>query len=254
MLLADSALAAFLRTLADNPDPDTVAASIAQGVLSAFRPIVTALGFIQLDRQVLAVMGMFGVEPEIRHLYSAVPLDTDIPATVCYRTNSIVTTPSARLAVDYPLVAPYVNSGQDPQHGEATAFPIRYRGAVIAVLGLEFAHPQAEPWFLRSAVSTISGPLAMWAALRIRLEDGPDTYWSRRPDRPLTVTERQQQIIALVRDGRTNPVAAEIGFSVPTIKSGSPGSACSWGSRAGPTLQRKPHEPGSEPTEFLPWA
>ena len=220
MILADSSLAAFLRTLADNPDPDTVASSIAQGVLSAFRPLVTAIGFIHLDRQVLAFVGAFGSDPEIRHLYSAVPLDTDIPATVCYRTNAIVTTPSARLAVDYPLVAPYVNSGPGPEHGEATAFPIRYRGAVIAVLGLEFDHPLAEPWFLRSAVSTISGPLAMWAALRLRLEDGPDAYWSRRPDRPLTVTERQQRIIALVREGRTNAqIATEIGFSIPTIKS-----------------------------------
>ncbi len=220
MILADSSLAAFLRMLADNPDPDTVAASIAQGVLSAFTPIVTALGFIHLERQVLAVVGAFGRDPEIRHLYSAVPLDTDIPATVCYRTNAIVTTPSSRLAVDYPLVAPYVNSGESPQHGEATAFPVRYRGAVIAVLGLEFDHPQAEPWFLRSAVSTISGPLAMWAALRMRQEDAAHTYWSRRPDRPLTVTERQQRIIALVREGRTNPqIAAEIGFSVPTVKS-----------------------------------
>ena len=220
MILADSSLAAFLRMLADNPDPDTVAASIAQGVLSAFRPIVTALGFIHLDRQALAVVGAFGRDPEVRHLYSAVPLDTDIPATVCYRTNAIVTTPSARLAVDYPLVAPYVNSGQEPQHGEATAFPIRYRGAVIAVLGLEFDHSQAEPWFLRSAVSTISGPLAIWAALRMHLDEGPGTFWSRRPDRPLTVTERQQRIIALVREGRTNAqIATEIGFSVPTIKS-----------------------------------
>jgi DNA-binding NarL/FixJ family response regulator len=60
----------------------------------------------------------------------------------------------------------------------------------------------------------------MWAALRMHLVGGPDAYWSRRPDRPLTVTERQQRIIALVREGRTNPqIATEIGFSVPTIKS-----------------------------------
>ena len=63
MILADSSLAAFLRMLADNPDPDTVAASIAQGVLSAFRPIVTAIGFIHLDRQVLAVVGALRARP-----------------------------------------------------------------------------------------------------------------------------------------------------------------------------------------------
>jgi DNA-binding CsgD family transcriptional regulator len=220
MLLADSSLAAFLRMLADAPDPDTVATSIAQGALSTFGPIVTAIAFVHPDRQVLAVVGGFGREPEMRHLYSAVPLDADIPATVCYRTNAIVTTPSDRLAVDYPLLAPYTNSGPVPEHGEFTAFPIRYRGAVIAVLGVEFDHPLADPWFLRSAVSTISGPLALWAALRMQLDDGHDRYWSRLPDRPLTVTDRQRRIIALVREGRTNPeIATEIGFSVPTVKS-----------------------------------
>ena len=220
MALADSSLGAFLRMLADVPDPDTVAAAIAQGAISAFRPTVTAIGFIHLDRQVLSVVGAFGREAEVRHLYSAVPLDTDMPATLCYRTNAVVTTPSAQLATDFPLLAPYVNSAQAPPTGESIAFPIRYRGAVISVLGLEFSGPLAEPWHLRSAVSTISGPLAMWAALRMPLDDGPNAYWSRRPHRPLTITERQQQIIALVRAGRTNPqIATEIGFSVPTIKS-----------------------------------
>ena len=220
MTVADSSLAAFLRMLADDPDPDMVAGSLAQGALAAFRPTVTAIGFVHLDREVLAVVGTFGRDPQIRHLYAAVPLDTDIPATVCYRTNSIVTTPSARLAVDYPLVAPYVNAGTGSPDGEAIAFPIRHRGAVIAVLGVEFDQPPPEPWYLRSAVSTISGPLAMWAALRMHLDDGQDAYWSRRPDRPLVVTERQQRIIALIRAGRTNPqIATEIGFSVPTVKS-----------------------------------
>ena len=180
------------------------------------------------------------------------PLDTDIPATVCYRTNAIVTTPSARLAVDYPLVAPYVNAGPGPEQVRPP-FPIRHRGAVIAVLGLEFDGPHPEPWFLRSAVSTISGPLAMWAALRIHLDDGPDTYWSRRPDRPLTVTERQQRIIALVRDGRTNPqIATEIGFSVPTIKSELARLCVLLGATTAPTLPRKPRAPASEPTKLLP--
>lgn len=219
MLLADSSLAAFLRMLADVPDPDTVAASIARGVLSAFRPKLSAIGFIRAEQQVLTMEGLYGVDPGIRHHYAAVPLDTDIPATVCYRTNEVVTSPLGRVAADFPLTAPYVTSRQTPPEGEFSAFPIRSRGVVIAVLGLEFPDPPAEPWFLRSAVSTISGPLALWATLRARLDDGADTYWSRRPDRPLTITERQRTIIALVRDGQTNrQIADGIGFSVPTIK------------------------------------
>lgn len=218
MDIADSALTAFLRMLADLPDPDTVAAAIAHGALGLFRPVVVAIGFVHLERQALATEGLFGVSPEIRQLYADVPLETDIPATVCYRTNAVVTASSERLAVDFPLAASYASSSQT--RGEFAAFPIRLRGAVIVVLGLEFPAPLAEPWYLRSAVSTISGPLALWAALRMTRDDFPDPFRPVRPDRPLTITERQQRIIALVRQGRTNPqIAAEIGFSVPTIKS-----------------------------------
>ena len=220
MILADSSLAALLRMLADSPEPDAVAAAIAQGALSAFRPIVAAIGFVHIDRQVLEVVGGFGHEPETRHLYSAVPLDADIPATVCYRTNAIVTTPSARLAADYPLAAPYVNSGTPPVHGEFTAFPIRYRGAVIAVLGLEFDRPLAEPWFLRSAVSTISGPLAMWAALRMQSRRRPRRLLVATPGqtshRDRTSTEDHRHG-ARWSDEPTD--RHEIGFSVPTVKS-----------------------------------
>lgn len=63
ILLADSSLAAFLRMLADVPDPDTVAASIARGVLAAFRPTVVAIGFIRVDQQVLVTAGLALANP-----------------------------------------------------------------------------------------------------------------------------------------------------------------------------------------------
>jgi DNA-binding CsgD family transcriptional regulator len=218
MLLADTSLAAFLRMLADVPDADTVAAAIARGALAAFRPDAAVIGSIDLGQQVLSADGVFGVSPEIREFYASVPLETDIPATICYRTNTVITRRRAQLAVDFPLVAPYVNASPTPPEGESAVFPIRFRGTVVAVLGLDFAQPVAEPWHLRSAVSTIAGPLAMWCLLRRELDDVPGIHRGR-PDRPLTITDRQRRIIALLREGCTNPqIATEIGYSVPTIK------------------------------------
>lgn len=218
--IADSALTGFLRMLADIPEPDTVAASIAQGVLAPFGPAVTAIGFVDVDREVLVLAGVFGGHHEARASFAAVPLDADIPATLCYRTNAIVTAASQQMAQDFPLVAPYVNASGASAQGEAITFPLRQRGAVVAVLGLEFPRPVPQPWLLRAAVSSISGPLALWACLRMQLDEGPETYWSRRRQRPLAITERQAQVIALVRAGRTNAqIAEEIGFSVPTVKS-----------------------------------
>ncbi|HEX6888667.1 MAG TPA: helix-turn-helix transcriptional regulator [Candidatus Nanopelagicales bacterium] len=220
MLLADSSLGAFLRMLSDLPDPDTVAEAIARGPLSPFQPALVAIGFIRVQRDTLSIVGAFGLERELRHQYQEVPLTADLPATVCYRTNDVVTTPSSRMAEDFPLVAPYVNAAAVPPDGVATSFPLRHRGAVVGVLGVEVSQPPVEPWYLRSAVSVLSGPLALWSVLRMQLDDGHEAYWSRRPTRALTVTDRQQQILTLVRQGLTNPqIAAEIGFSIPTVKS-----------------------------------
>jgi DNA-binding CsgD family transcriptional regulator len=220
MLLADSSLAQFLRMLSDLPDPDTVAGAIARGPLSPFQPAVVAIGFIRLQREALSVVGVFGRERELRQQYQEVPLTADLPATVCFRTNDVVTTPSARMAEEFPLVTPYVNAAAVHPDGVATTFPVRHRGAVVGVLGVEVAQPPVEPWYLRSAVSILSGPLALWTVLRMQVDDGDEAYWSRRPTRALTVSDRQQQILRLVRQGLTNPqIAAEIGYSIPTVKS-----------------------------------
>ena len=219
MSLADSSLAALLRMLADVPDPDTVAATIAGGALHPFRPAVVVIGFVRPHQQVLTLDGLSGADPEVRRVYAALPLDTDSPPIRCVRTNSVVITPMSQVADEYPLVAPYLDASPTAGEGEQVLAPLRYRGDVVGVLGLEFAHRIDEPWHLRSALGTVSGPLAMWAVLRRELEDRAEVP-PRRRDRRLAITERQKQIVALVRQGRTNAqIAAEIGFSVPTVKS-----------------------------------
>jgi DNA-binding CsgD family transcriptional regulator len=216
--LADSSLVAFLRMLADDPTPDAVAASLAHGPLGMFRPTLVCLGFVDSAREVLTIEGLHGADPHVRNAYASIPLSTDMPATVCYRTNTVVTAPAARMAQDFPLTATYAETRHHPQ-ADNWAFPIRYRSAVIAILGLELTGPASEPWLVRSAVATLAGPLATWAALRIHAEQETQDYWSRRSPRTLTITDRQKRIIALVGEGLTNAqIAEKIGYSVPTVK------------------------------------
>ena len=216
--LADSSLVAFLRMLADDPTPDAVAESLVNGPLAAFGPTLVGLGFVDTDRQVLAMQGAYGVDGQVRRTYAAIPLDADMPATVCCRTNTVVTGPAARMAQDYPLSAKFA---QRPFPSDATiwVFPLRYRSAVIGVLGLELSGPAADPGTVRSAVAAPSGPLATWAALRIHAEAPSHASWTQRRPRSLSFTDRQSRIIALVRQGLTNAqIAEEIGYSVPTVK------------------------------------
>ena len=218
MALADSSLCAFLRMLADDPTPDAVAAALANGPLGTFHPTLVCMGFVDTTREVLTIEGLHGADPQVRNAYASIPLDTDMPATACYRTNSVVTAPAHQMTRDFPLTAPYSETRHDPQ-ADVWAFPIRYRGAVIAILGLELSDPAGRPWLVRSAVATLAGPLATWAALRIHAEQQSHDYWSRRTPRALTITDRQKRIITLVREGHTNTqIAEDIGFSVPTVK------------------------------------
>jgi DNA-binding CsgD family transcriptional regulator len=217
--LADSSLVAFLRMLADDPTPDAVAESLANGPLAPFGPTLVALGFIDTDRQVLLTMqGAHGVDVNLRRTYAAIPLDADIPATVCYRTNTVITSPAARMAHDYPLTAKFAQR-ELPSDATIWVFPLRYRSAVIAVLGLELSSPAAEQGAVRSAVAALSGPLATWAALRIHAEAPSHASWAQREPRSLSFTDRQRRIIALVRAGLTNAqIAEEVGYSLATVK------------------------------------
>lgn len=219
MLVGDSALGALLRLLADAPEPDVVAEALA-GVLAGFNPEVVAIGTVRPEQDVLVIAGLHGVDGQVRHLYASVPLGTDLPATRCVRVNDVVSGPVAQLAQQYPLLTPYLEAVPTSLEGEFATFPIRFRGAVAAVLGLQLARPLGDPWALRAAVATLTGPLVLWAQLRGLLDERADSYWSRRPDRPLAVTARQQQVLDLVRAGRTNAqIAADLGYSVPTVKS-----------------------------------
>lgn len=218
LALADSSLTAFLRMLADDPTPDAVAEGLAHGPLAAFGPTMVALGFIDPDRQVVVLQGVHGVDGHLRQAYAAIPLDADLPATACYHTNNVVTAPAEQVLRDYPLTARFAERAF-PHDATIWAFPIRYRSAVLAVLGLEVPSSRAVPGVLRSAVSALSGPLATWAALRLHAEGQSHAHWAGRHPRSLSITDRQRRIIALVREGSTNPqIAEEIGFSVPTVK------------------------------------
>lgn len=218
MALTDSSLAAFLRMLADDPTPDAVAASLAHGPLGTFRPTLVCVGFVDTAREVLTIEGLHGADPHVRNAYASIPLGCEMPATLCYRTNSVVTARASQMTQDFPLVATYAETRHD-QKADEWAFPIRYRSAVIAILGLELSSDAGQPWLVRSAVATLAGPLATWAALRIHAEQDSQDYWSRRSPRSLTVTERQARIITLVRKGHTNAqIAEDIGYSVPTVK------------------------------------
>jgi DNA-binding CsgD family transcriptional regulator len=216
--LADSSLVAFLRMLADDPTPDAVAESLAHGPLAPFGPTLISLGFVDTDRQVLTMQGLHGADGHVRRTYAAIPLDTDMPAALCYRTNTVITGPAARMAHDYPLTAKFAER-PSPRDATHWAFPLRYRSAVIAVLGLELSGPAADPGTVRSAVAALSGPLATWAALRIQAEPHAHGTWTPRQSRALSITDRQRRIIALVRQGLTNAqIAEEIGYSQATVK------------------------------------
>ena len=216
--LADSSLVAFLRMLADDPTPDAVAESLANGPLAPFGPTLISLGFVDTDRKVLTMQGLHGADGQVRRTYAAIPLDADMPAALCYRTNTTITGQAARMAHDYPLTAKFA---ERPFPSEATlwAFPLRYRSAVIAVLGLELSGPAAESGTVRSAVAALAGPLATWAALRIHAEAPSHPSWAPPRPRSLSFTDRQRRIVALVRQGLTNPqIAEEIGYSLATVK------------------------------------
>lgn len=213
----EAPLSDFLRTLIDDPDGDTVATAVRRSLLGQFGCHMLSIYVVSPDETLFTLEGSSGLDPDSIELYATFPADIELPGPVAYRTGTPVFTSVARVSEDYPLTDPYAR-GRSIE-AEIAMVPLRFAGGPIGFLGSEFTSSVEKSWELRGALGLATSAVSLWAALRQARQQGQPAPAPRRLDRALVITERQRQIIALVREGRTNTqIARRLGFSVSTVK------------------------------------
>jgi DNA-binding CsgD family transcriptional regulator len=213
----EGSLGAFVALLADSPDGEVVARAVAGGLLAAFGPTAVTVHVADPGRRELGLAAQVGLEPEQSRLYARVPIDARLPLAEVYRSGEDLALTLDDVAERYPLAARWVQANPDRDRGELLAVPIRSRAVPIGVLTVQFPTPPPRTWPLRSALDDTAHALAVWVLARPDRTGRAGSTETRSGD--LRITERQREILSLVRSGCTNrEIAGRIRFSEATVR------------------------------------
>ena len=214
------ALANYSRFLSANPAPRPVARAM---VLGALAPVQCTGVFIFIAEQhpdhahaVLNVLSTYGFSDAEVATFSVLPLDLPLPVTESVTSGRVVVTEGAQVVELFPLLqAPDLQAALPKRMQTSTlvCLPLVWQGIPIGACSL-FAAPEAvrslDDLEYLQAVADVS---ALWLAARGGAEDPHPT------GPPPMLTERQRQVLHLLGHGRSNgEIAAQLGYSVPTIK------------------------------------
>jgi len=209
-------LKAFLDTLGDVPDPDTVSYAICWGLLAPFEPHNSAIYRMVPGERAIELLASHGADPRMAKLYRSLALDMHLPVTEAARTGTQQMLSAQYVADNYPLTAPYYKSR--PPEGEVAYLPLRHRGAVAGIVTVEFDAPIQRTWNLHEAFEVLCSAVALWLLAREPSPARHVTGFSGRSS-AMQFTDRQREIILLMRTGRTNrDIAQTLGYSIATIK------------------------------------
>lgn len=218
------ALPGFLRFLVTFPGPDAVVRAMVNGPLAALGAQVAAL---QVRHESdLVTVGVSGDDMERSLLRETYPLAADMPVVRAYQTDETVIVPLAAMWSDF-AAAPAHRDRLEAALGGAGPQSLGSAAMVSAVVSARGV--RVGTWWAVCAeraiwsptdlalVDAVSAAVGLWltsaeASASVALKQQPRTG-------ALRISGRQQQILLMVEEGKTNmAIAAALGFSESTVK------------------------------------
>jgi DNA-binding CsgD family transcriptional regulator len=156
----------------------------------------------------------YGVPPNFENGKENIPLSSTYPSSECIRTNSIITTTSERLGIDFPDSAKLTDQRS---FDHLTVFPLRKFGMPIgafAILSENEMDLETSADFLELVALLVSARFSDNGRYKeISYER------ARFPNKSKALTERESLIQVGMSNGLTNvQIAVELGFSESTIR------------------------------------
>ena len=220
-LAAFPPLIAFLATY---PDPQSVTEALLNGPLKFYEAV--ACNMMKKEKgenNALLLIGSTGITERTVQRYQELPLNIDTPMGRAFSDNEIVAVSITEMVDEYPAVQmdSEIWHEQIERSGNQSIVcaPIVSNGQAIGAFNfyLPPEHPLGSSDY--SFVQGLSALLGMWLS-HPRTNKGIDTDLAdNNLDIPLTLSDRQLEILGLVEQGRSNAaIAVCLGYSQSTVK------------------------------------
>ena len=209
----------FLNFVSSHPGPDAVAQAIVAGPLASLGAVECSLATWVNGR--LETVGMSDDLHRARARPLTVPTHVDLPLVRALHTCEVVVIPMNRLLTEYPSLEPLTHIwGTSVPEGDRSSVlcsPILSGGVSVGAWWCTL--PESVEFGPRETmlVQGLSSALGLWLTHPRTLPLIP--VESRHRTGEASLSDRQVQILTLVRTGKTNrEIGRVLGFSESTIK------------------------------------
>jgi len=205
-------LGPFIRLLTGLPDAELVAGSLCTGVFDEFGALTMSIWHCPHGRELVSI-GTYGSPAEMTQIYSRISINVDAPIAIAYRTNQTVVTDYADASESLTLVPDLPKLGP----GGLVSAPITMAGRSIGAFGFFRVRERESRELDLATIDAVSHLLGLW------LSNSNNPLHRHRPriarEAPLSLTQRQHEILVLVAEGRTSEnIAAVLKYSPSTVK------------------------------------
>lgn len=210
-----SPLAVFVNALASTTDPATVGNAICRGLLAQWSPSQAVVRVHRPEINCLDMVAHYGLSDSWAEQFSVLPLTANLPACESFHRGVEIHLSPQGARDRFPMATMVGGKPNTADGGLMSAVPLRSGGMPIGTVVIMFSDEVSLDWKLRSALNDLIAATTLWARSAWLVSDPSQPRPAVRP----LISDRQQQILALVADGRTNAnIATELGFSTGTVK------------------------------------
>ncbi|MFZ4486604.1 MAG: LuxR C-terminal-related transcriptional regulator [Candidatus Nanopelagicales bacterium] len=212
---------ALLKLIANDPTGDALVEALARGAMSIYQPFASAIYAPTPDRSALTRRGSFGYTPSTR--YESVPMNWDYPITRAFLTGEAVVVKAVEAEDRFPLMAGWAKYIGQPEDlaSEVTVLglPLVYAGTAVGACTVVCTYPDPWSWFDYAFMEGVCAAMALWQRIDDLKNSIPVEMSVHARSRPLGLSERQQRVLQLMAEGKSNSsIARSLGFSLSTVK------------------------------------
>ena len=216
-------LGALLHRLAAYPSPHEALVALIEGPMRTLGAWAGQM-WIERDGHLDAIAG-HRTDGLFDDLYPRIPVGADMPAPLCFRESEVIVVDVGSMGTTFGPLASHQDAWTefvpDGSPGTLVHIPIVSRGVSLGVVGVLCTESFVLDTLQVSFLDGVGAALGLWVTHpATQLPEGaltPTNPESGAPD--VTLSPRQQQIVRLIRESRSNgAIAVQLGCSVSTVK------------------------------------